>query len=967
SGTVVDEDKRPVAAATLAAQNVSSDDNPMMFLRVQRPFGSAISGPDGRFVVRTEGDREIQVHASRKGFPSGKSAPFRVAQGERKSGVVISIPRGMALTGRVTDRDGKPLSGVAVTATEAQRSAPGGMRRVVMAAMRSQDEDQIQTGSDGTFTIRLKEGAYDLAFKREGFAVTTVRGHQVSDAARPLEVVLNPGVEISGRVVRNSAGIEGVNVFGMSSEGGQTSAVTGPDGSFTLSDLTPGSMMVNISKQDEFIQQMRTINAPSKDVLFEVPAGGRITGRVVDKTTKQPVTNFQAGLSRVRGGGGMVFAGPPQLKSFTTDDGTFALEGVPSGQQTVVVHAAGYAEGRVPSIAVEEGKTVADVTVEMDRGTRVTGKVTGPDGAALSGATVRLAPQSMMGARIMSPTDPTTVTDASGEYVLEGIEAGERTFEFMQQGLISTQKTVQITGREVRVDAQLSAGQRVTGQVVTQSGGPVADAMVSARSGASGSFSGRSARTDASGMFTLENLAPGRYTISASKDGLPNGRVEDFDISSGAPLRIVLPAGGVVYGRVTGLEEADLRQTTVYARGAQGGASGSVDGSGNYRIEGAPTGTLRVSAAVESMGTRRSSPEKSVVLEGGGSVQLDLEFPADVVIRGRVTREGKPLAGARILFVNRDTGSRMSADTSTDESGQYSVTGLTNGTYSVAVMDLQRMAPFNTSYEVRGSGSFDIDIRSAQLRGRVVDAANGSPLGRTVVQVRSGATGPEAMLASRSTETDDAGAFLIDSITPGTYNATFSKDGYGSETREVIVRESGTDSVEIKLAKNEGISLKVVDGRDKRTLNASVTVYDAQNRVLHDEMFRFGVAAESVRIAVPPGQYRATVSADGYAPRNVILTSPGHQYVELTPGGTIVIRSKAGTLRRAKMLDANGQPYSRFRTFNPTLTIDPAPGTTTFRFIAPGNYTIQILGDGDVVVGSQVVTVMEGQTTTVEM
>jgi len=965
SGTVLDDDKRAVAGAQITPQAVSEEMGMMMMVRMPRPSLDAMSGPDGRFVLRTAGERELHVQANRKGFPTAKSSSFRIGAGERKSGVVVTIPRGLALTGRVTDREGKPLSGVSVAASDAQRTG-GPMRRVVMMGMNRSDDDQVQTASDGTFTIRLKQGAYDVAFKRDGFAVNTLRNQQVAPDSKPLEVVLEPGAEISGRVVRGSMGIEGVNVFAFGGDN-QASAITGPDGSFTISDLTPGPMMVTAAKPDDFIQQMRTITAPAKDVVFDVPAGGRIAGRVVDKTSKQPVTNFQAGLSRVRGGGGIVFAGPPQMKSFTTDDGTFVLDGVPPGQQTVVVQAAGYAEGRVPSIAVEEGKTIADVVVEVDRGVKVTGRVTGPDGSPLTGATVRLAAQSMMGSRIFSPTDPATVTDSSGEYTLEGIEAGEKTLEFMQQGLISTQKTVQLSGREARVDAQLTAGVRVSGQVVTQSGMPVAEASVFARSGSSSMFGGGRATTDASGMFTLEGLTPGRYTITASKQGNATGSVEDFDISSGAPIRIVLPAGGVIYGRVSGLSDADLRQVTVRASGSPGGASSVVDASGNYRIEGAPTGTVRVAAYVENMAAGRSSPAKSVTLEAGGSVQVDIDFPVDIVVRGRVTREGKPVAGARVMFVSSETTSRITGQASSDENGQYSITGLTNGAYTVSVIDMQRLAPFTTSYDVKGSGSFDIDIRAAQLRGRVSDAANGEPLGRAAVQIRSGATGPEAMFAARATETDDSGAFLIDSITPGTYNATISKEGYASATREVVVRESGTDAVEIKLGKSDGVSLRVVDARDRRLLNANVTVYDAQNRVVHEEMFRFGVSAESVRLALAPGQYRATVSADGYAPRNVIITSPGQQYVELTPGGTIVVRSKGSAPRRARMMDATGQPYSRYRSFNPTLTIDPSPGTTTLRLIAPGTYTIQILGDRDMVISSQVVTVTEGQTVTAEM
>ena len=53
--------------------------------------------------------------------------------GERKSGVMIVMPRGVAITGHV-DTSGKALSGVAVTTSENEGGPiPGGVRRMITA------------------------------------------------------------------------------------------------------------------------------------------------------------------------------------------------------------------------------------------------------------------------------------------------------------------------------------------------------------------------------------------------------------------------------------------------------------------------------------------------------------------------------------------------------------------------------------------------------------------------------------------------------------------------------------------------------------------------------------------------------------------------------------------------------------------------------------------------------------------
>lgn len=966
SGTVLDEDKRPVAAAAVAAQPVSRD--PIMMVRGFRGGGGGLtySGPDGRFVARTDGDADVQVEATKKGFPSAKSNSFRISAGERKSGVVITIPRGIAITGRVTDRDGKPLSGVAVSAAESE-GFTGGIRRVVMNALRQRDEDAVQTASDGTFTIRLKEGTYDLAFKREGYAIKSVRGEQVNATTKPVEVTLDRGVEIAGRVVRSGSGVEGVNVFAITPES-QASAVTGPAGTFTLSDLTPGSMMVNFSKPDDFIQQMRSITAPARDVLIEIPAGGRISGRVLDKATHQPVTSFQAGLSGTRGGGGFVFAGPPQMRSFTSDDGSFALEGVQPGQLTLVVQAPGYTETRVPSITVEESKTVANIEVELDRGVRVTGHVTGPDGAPLSGARVSVDSGVRIGGGMVrvGADQSVATTDANGDYALESVEGGEQTLNFAYSGLLPEQKSVQLSGREARVDVQLSSGLRVGGQVITEAGVPVPDASVRASSAAAGGF-GRSTRTEADGMFQFDGLAPGRYSFFASKSGFADGSLRDVDIAADAPIRVVMKTGGVIYGHVSGLSESELANATVMARGATGSASAAIDSAGNYRIEGAPTGTVRVNAeSRRGIGERRSSPMKSAQLDAGGSIQVDLEFPTDTVIRGRVRREGKPLGGAVVSFNPRGATAQTNASSTTDDSGSYSISGLADAAYNVSVVDLQRITPYTTSYDVHGSGTFDIDIHVSQVRGRVVDAISGEAVPGAIVQLRKG-SGPEAMFGLRAAESDSAGNFVVESVTPGTYSATASKQGYGNEVREVIVGESSSEPIEFKLSRNDGVTVRVIDARDRRLLSATIVVYDAQNRVVHEEFFRFGGTVEALRLDLAPGQYRATVGAIGYASRNVYITSPSEQVVELTPGGALAIRSKGSALRRARLVDASGAFYVRSDSRSPLFWIDASPGTTTLQNIAPGTYALQLLGDNDVVVGSQMVTVLEGQTAVVEM
>src|SRR5450759_2971921 len=143
-------------------------------------------------------------------------------------------------------------------------------------------------------------------------------------------------------------------------------------------------------------------------------------------------------VSTPRGGGGMVFAFAPAMRHFTSDDGTFVLENVPPGQTQIVVNAPGYTSARLPNINVEDGKSLPDVEVDMDHGVRAIGHVTGPDGSPLAGTAVRL---DTGGGRVMNinPMQSQTVTDANGDFPMDSLEAGDKTFVFTRNGYLTTQ------------------------------------------------------------------------------------------------------------------------------------------------------------------------------------------------------------------------------------------------------------------------------------------------------------------------------------------------------------------------------------------------------------------------------------------------------------------------------------------------------------------------------------------------
>src|SRR6185436_11872546 len=119
--------------------------------------------------------------------------------------------------------------------------------------------------------------------------------------------------------------------------------------------------------------------------------------------------------------------------------------------------------------------------------------------------------------------------------------------------------------------------------------------------------------------------APGHYTLRATRSGYADGILRDFDVSSGAPARISMKSGGTITGRVVGLTAQELQNATVTATSPNGNASAPVDSTGSFKIDGAPSGTVRVSARTGQMfgANGKSSPQKSVQVDPGASVNVD--------------------------------------------------------------------------------------------------------------------------------------------------------------------------------------------------------------------------------------------------------------------------------------------------------------------------------------------------------
>jgi large repetitive protein len=957
SGKVQDERGRGVGAARLGWNEL--EQSPFLFRASwSGSRHSAWSAPDGRFVLfGVPAETMLSISAAKRGFPLARTDEMELRRGD-VGGIILTIPEGVKIEGIVRNRAGDAIRDAAVRVYPSARTgAP--VRMIVAGDDRGQGA--VATNREGEFVVRVEPGPWDLSVHAPGYASTRINAVEAG-GTEPVEITLDEGAEIRGRVVRAGIGVADVGIAVMQWGGGPV--LTGPDGSFTIPDLPEGPVTLLAIRPEEHIQQMLSTTAPQSDLVIELPRGGTIRGRVIDAATKEPVRHFEAGASPERGGGVVRVQAPQSLRPFQSEDGSFVLENVPPGRLRVTVRAGGYLDGTASGIEVAEG-AVGEIDVSLDRGVRLTGMVQGPDGRPLGGVRVSISEEEDDFRRMIFALSSDATTDSSGRYVVEAVEPGEATISFSRDGYQTLRKSAEMRGRETRVDARLTEGRAVAGVVVSEDGQPIHGATVRVRSAVQGA-TWKSAETDAGGRFSFQGLEEGRYGFQASHHRYVDTERNDVDIRAAGEIRLVMKGGGAIAGRVVGLEPREYGSVRVTAVSSGTHASAQVSSDGRFRIDGVHPGSATVSAQFRQAFAGRSTAPVTVEVAAGVETSVDLRFEGGVTVRGRVTRQGEPLRSGIINFVPADR-REANASSVVESNGDYTVSGLARGIYEVHVVDMETRAPFTTTTELRSdSERFDIDIRGSRVQGRVTDASTGGAVEGVAVTLDRTDAGGSRRMSRFGGSSGSSGEFVIDSVPAGSYRLRAEKAGYGHEILDVVISEGRGERVDLALQPTEGLLMRVVDARGGQPLSASFWVTDPQGRTVWEG--RPSARADgTVRIPVSAGSYSVRAVATGYAAQTVQVTSPGPTHtVALTIGGAVVVESRRQSAVQARLLDQNHVSV-RSNPRNPDGRVSIHPGSNRFDNLHAGTYTLQILGETGAVESTVSVVVREGESVSISI
>ena len=644
SGLVKDIAGGPVAGARVYGWRVDNR-------RAGGPRATTLSDAEGRFELwLPPGSAELIAEA--EGYASGT----RVTSAPGPSAVILLTPEA-TLIGRVVEIGShRPVADAIVHAR----------------AENGDDSGSARSDAEGRFRLtRLSPGRYRAdATTNTGFGASadSVR-LGLGQVSAEVRVELHPAVLVTGRVDRDDArpcARGQVELYDPLQDVWRGADVE-PDGEVRLQGLLPGRYEVTVWCEDSVpadrYPEVDVAAAPIHGLRWRVGAGHVVRGVVV-ATDGAPLADIVVTAESVRGDPG----GDRRWPSAKTDAaGRFRIPGVRPGRHHLQPWSSDHTGPSDPvEVTVDESRDTDGVRIVMGRGETIEGTVVEAGGKPLGGVRVTAYVQGW------TLEDPCTGDD--GAFVLHGLVPGRyRVVAFDEWTPLRSpgrdddepQGVEVAVARGQRARVRLVVERRdghIRGRVLDAAGKPVTDALIRAEreSEATGMSAGgarqavrwiwwrQPALTDTNGRFTIDRLAPGRYTVHAARKG--GGEVLAEHVRAGDSITLKIVENGRIEGVAVGPDGAAPQQfsitladrATSFERREQYFRT-----AGRFRLDDLPAGRFEL-----TIDSASASGTEQVTL-GQGEVKPDVRIMLAGLgtVRGRVVAldDGAPVPGMSML------------------------------------------------------------------------------------------------------------------------------------------------------------------------------------------------------------------------------------------------------------------------------------------------------------------------------
>ncbi|MEM8884143.1 MAG: carboxypeptidase regulatory-like domain-containing protein [Planctomycetota bacterium] len=385
------------------------------------------------------------------------------------------------------------------------------------------------------------------------------------------------------------------------------------------------------------------------DVPVDLVPGVPTDGRVVDAETGFPIAGARVGVTTIGD-----HPKPLDIERKTDAGGRFTLAGLGDARPIcVVVNAPGFG----PVETIVDGPRLP--VIELGRGARLEGRVTGSDGGPLGGALVFAADElwaefiTRPGGRDDSwfnyPFDNLwrahAESDANGRYAIRGLETpetytlvafGPRTGEarlrdvrLREAGAVARHDLRVETGATLRVDLTSARG---------KFGGPV-EGRLSGTKRRVAWFDRRLERVEGCDTLVIEDVPPGSYELEIEASGFVDWRAPlHLDAGQSVHMHVEMDAGQVLEGIVvdeagTPISGIDVSFSARDRKRRTWGMATS-DERGRFRIKGLRrmTGTLYARCPDRrDPGAGLHSPARMAGVQPGGS-EVRVSMPPEATV-----------------------------------------------------------------------------------------------------------------------------------------------------------------------------------------------------------------------------------------------------------------------------------------------------------------------------------------------
>lgn len=607
------------------------------------------------------------------------------------------------------------------------------------------------------------------------------------------------------------------------------------------------------------------------------PARSSIRGHVVDH--KGPLAGASV-CAATRG----------DLQTCTTTDaqGAYAIENLTATAYRVTALAAQhrpatFGVGSGSWLALGVGEARGNVDVVLRAGVVLSGVVQDINAGAIAGAKVRV--QTAGGFDILGETrrfwSPPVISDKDGKFQT-WVEPGDVTVMAVADGYGESSVDAEAPTSVVIL---LTPEGSISGTVVDPGGQPVAAATVVARSLDMTSET----RTGADGTFTLDHLAAAPFKVTARTANGFGAASGDVEVSLGkqTTVKIQLLAASRLSGTVM-LGDKPCPEPRVDVRDPRTGLERSMtdDGhGGSVHIDGLLPGEYVVHPQCPG-GYERPAPYARVVVTQKDQDGLVWRVNPGASLHGRVTNE----TGAPVADVEVEAKGEGIENARTDDDGNYEITGLRAGAYTVTATALDGgHSETKLTLGEAEAKVLDLEVQaSARIAGTLVDAA-GRPV--SGLEIRAASKAPEGSHGTplSAPAVSSKGAFDMP-VQPGAYHVYAAVDWSHpiAPGVDVTVVAGQRVNVQIKVPAQDGvIKGKVVDTNGAAVTDAVVTASVPSG--FFDDGFTLGWNEHPVLTAAD-GTFTLTgLGPDAYTVKASRPGAPIALQKGVTPGSTVTL------------------------------------------------------------------------------